>query len=81
VVPSSDGVSNKYSDVVPDFVRKSYEHEGMAWPYMKVTVIEKKDGVPIAILACRHLQFDVLMWDVFLMIVHPIGTHAVIKCR
>jgi hypothetical protein len=56
-----------------DFVRKSDEHECMAWPYVEMVLIEQESWVPIPISACRHFQFNVLIRYVYLLVIHPVG--------
>lgn len=52
------------------FVWECYEHEGMARPDMEVVRIEQKRRFAIPVLACRHLQFDIFVPDIFLLIIH-----------
>ena len=56
---------------ITNFIRKCNEHESMAWPDVEVIPIEQERWVSETILPCGHFEFNVLMGNVFLVIIHP----------
>lgn len=58
--------SFRYSNLV----WKSDKHKRMARPDVEMVRIKEKNGSAVCILACRNFEFNVLVRDVFLMVIH-----------
>lgn len=51
-------------------VWKGDQHEGLTGPDVQMVRIQEEDRLTISISACRHFQFDIFIFDVFLEIIH-----------